>query len=224
MADRPGRAAGRTAAVHHRRPDPRTTVVGSRGPLQVPPARRSGRDQAPLRAAPAAPRARARAGSRGRAAQHHPAPARAYQPRHHLDLPPRHRPRGDHHGRSHAPPPDDVRQRWPPALNQPGQRERRRALPLRPGEASAVPAPVQTVAARPQGACATDREHARIDVRGEARVGGRTYPSPFRASTSRYSYGYSAGPPDAPRLECVAKSRKSRSSAAARSGSSARLA
>ncbi len=50
------------------------------------------------------------------------------------------------------------------------------------------------------------------------------YPSPFRATTSRYSYGYSAGPPRAPRLERVAKSRRSRSSAAARSGSSARLA
>jgi integrase len=85
----------------------------------------------------------------GRAAEHHPAPARARQPRHHIDLPPGHRPGGDHHGRAHAPRADDVRYRRAPALKEPGQRERHRALPLRPGEATAGPALVQTIVARP---------------------------------------------------------------------------
>jgi integrase len=52
-----------------------------------------------------------------RAAEHHPAPARPRQPRHDLDLPPRHRPRGDHRDRPHAPSADDVRQRRPAALS-----------------------------------------------------------------------------------------------------------
>jgi integrase len=96
--------------------------------------------------------ARARTRPRGRATEHHPASARARQPRHHIDLPPGHRPGGDHHGRAHAPRADDVRQRWAPALNQPGQRERQRALPLRPGEASASPALVQTIGSSKPGA------------------------------------------------------------------------
>jgi integrase len=45
----------------HRRPHARATVVSRRGPHRVPPARRPRRSQAPLCAAPAAPRARARA-------------------------------------------------------------------------------------------------------------------------------------------------------------------
>jgi len=42
--------------LHHRRPHPRATLVKRRGPLRVPPARRSGGDQASVRAPPAAPR------------------------------------------------------------------------------------------------------------------------------------------------------------------------
>jgi integrase len=42
------------------------------------------------------PRPRARAGPRRRGAEHHPAPARSRQPRHHLDLPAGHRHRGNH--------------------------------------------------------------------------------------------------------------------------------
>jgi hypothetical protein len=75
------------------------------------PARRSGRRRTSLRAAPAAPRARARARPRGRPAQHHPAPTRPRQSRHHLALRVEDRPRGDHHGRAHAPRADDVRKR-----------------------------------------------------------------------------------------------------------------
>jgi Phage integrase family len=111
-----GRTAGRTAVLHHRRPDPRTTVVRRRRPLGVPPACRPRRRQAPLRAAPAAPRARARARPRGRRAQHHPAPARARQSRHHVDLPARDRPRGDHRHRPDTPRADDVGQRRAAAL------------------------------------------------------------------------------------------------------------
>ena len=90
------------------------------------------RGPAPLRAPPAAPRARARARPRGRAAEHHPAPARACQPRHHLDLSPRHRPRGDHHRRAHTPRADDVRQRRTPALNRPGGAGAPRGAPAPP--------------------------------------------------------------------------------------------
>ena len=55
---------------------------------------------------------RTRSSSPARAsAQHHPARTRPHQPRHHLDLPARHRPRRDHRRRSRWPRPDDVRQR-----------------------------------------------------------------------------------------------------------------
>jgi site-specific recombinase XerD len=42
---------------------------------------------------------------------------RPHQPRHHLDLPPRHRPRRDHRRRPHPPRPNDVGQRRPPTLS-----------------------------------------------------------------------------------------------------------
>ena len=75
----------------------------------------------------------------GRAAEHHSAPARPRQPRHHLDLPPRHPPGRDHRGGAHTPRADDVRQRRDSGSERTrGERERHRALPgLRPGEASA---------------------------------------------------------------------------------------
>jgi hypothetical protein len=79
LAQRPGRTSPRAAVLHDRRPHPRARVVGRRGPLRVPTARRSGGAQASVRAASAAPRARAGARPRGRPAQHHPAPARAHQ-------------------------------------------------------------------------------------------------------------------------------------------------
>jgi hypothetical protein len=76
VAGRKGRAPGRSAVLRHRRPDPRATVVRRGGPLGVPPACRPCGRQAPLCAAPATPRACARARPRGGRAQHHPAPAR----------------------------------------------------------------------------------------------------------------------------------------------------
>jgi Phage integrase family len=66
----------------------------------------------------------------GRAAEHHPAPARAHQPRHHEHLPPGHRPGGDHHGGADTAGADDVRQRRAAALTNCGKRERLAALPL----------------------------------------------------------------------------------------------
>jgi integrase len=75
---------GPAPVLRDRRGDPRPSVVGRGGACRVPPARRPSRCQAQVRPARAAPRARPRAGPRGRAAQHHPTPARARQPRHHL--------------------------------------------------------------------------------------------------------------------------------------------
>ena len=117
VAERTGRAAGRAAVLHHRRPDSRAAVVGHRGALRVPPAGRPGGCPAQVRAASAPPRARARARPRGRAAEHHPAPARACKSRHDVDLPPGDRPRREHRGRAHAPRGDDVRQRRAAALS-----------------------------------------------------------------------------------------------------------
>ena len=74
----------RAAVLHHRRPHPRAALGERRGPPRAAPARHPSRRPAPVRAAPAAPRARARARPRRRPAQHHPAPARPHQPRHHL--------------------------------------------------------------------------------------------------------------------------------------------
>jgi Phage integrase family len=63
-----------------------------------------------LRSASAPARPRCRNGPRRRTARRHPAPARPQQPRHHLDLPPRHRQRRDH---QHGP--------RPPRTDDPGQ-------------------------------------------------------------------------------------------------------
>jgi Phage integrase family len=102
----------------------------------VPTPRGRGRRQAPVRAAPAAPRACPRARRRGRAPQHHPAPARPRQSRHDVDLPPRDRPRGDHRHRAHAPGSDDVRQRRVTALIESPRPTSgsATALPLRPAK------------------------------------------------------------------------------------------
>jgi hypothetical protein len=62
VAQRTDGAPGRAAVLHHRRAHARTTVVGRRGSQRKAPARASRRSQASLRAAPAAPRARARTG------------------------------------------------------------------------------------------------------------------------------------------------------------------
>jgi hypothetical protein len=83
----------------------------------------------------AAPRARHRTGARGRASEHHPAPARPRQPRHDVDLPPRNRSRGDHRHRPHAPGADDDRQRRPAPLTETQPSGSATALPLRQARA-----------------------------------------------------------------------------------------
>jgi integrase len=87
LARRARRAPGGPAVLRDRRPYSRSALVSCRGPHRVSPARRRGRRQAPLRAAPAAPRARGRARPRGRVGERHPAPARSRQSRHHQHLP-----------------------------------------------------------------------------------------------------------------------------------------
>jgi len=66
------------------------------------------RRPASLRATSAPPRPRRRDGSRGCAASSDPAAARPQQPRHHLDLPARHRQRRDHRHRPRPPRADDL--------------------------------------------------------------------------------------------------------------------
>jgi integrase len=91
--------------------------VVSRGSAQrVPSRRRARRGAASVGAAPVAPRSRARARQRGCAVEHHSAPAGTSESRHHVDLSPGHRPRGDHRRGAHAPRTDDVRQRQTQAL------------------------------------------------------------------------------------------------------------
>lgn len=58
--------------------------------------RGGGRRPTPLRAAPAAPCTRSRDGARRRPIDCHPTPTRPHQPRHHIDLPARHRQRRNH--------------------------------------------------------------------------------------------------------------------------------
>jgi hypothetical protein len=84
-----------SALLRHRRPDARARVVSRRRSRSVAPTRRPRRGPAPLRGAPAPPRVCGRTGSRRRAAQHHPAPARPPRSRRYLDLPAGHRPRRD---------------------------------------------------------------------------------------------------------------------------------
>ena len=103
-------------AVRHQRPDARAPLVDRRRTRGAAPHGRRGRGPAPLRAAPAPPRPRRRDGSRRRAADRHPAPARPQQPRHHLRLPPRHRQRRDHRDRPRPPRADDPGQRIAAAL------------------------------------------------------------------------------------------------------------
>ena len=103
------RAAGRAAVLRRQRRHARAAVGGRRRPHRAAPRRPRGRRAATLRAAPAAPRARRRDGPRGRAADRHPAPARAHQPRHHLDLPARHRQHRDHRHRPRPPRADGPR-------------------------------------------------------------------------------------------------------------------
>jgi hypothetical protein len=68
--------------------------------------------QAAVRTPPAAPRPRRRARPRRGAAQGHPAPVGAYQPRRHVDQSARHRQRRDRRHRARPQGADDPRQHW----------------------------------------------------------------------------------------------------------------
>lgn len=171
VAERTGPAAGWAVVLHHRRPDLRTAVVRRCGPRRVQAPRGQDGRQAPARSASAAPRARAGAGPRGRVVEHHPAPSRPRQPRHHVDPPPRDRRRGDHHRRAHSAPADDVRQRPAQGLNRPVQRERNTALPLRLGNrapcARASMQPRLVHSRRRKGHVADARSQAKPEARAQ---------------------------------------------------------
>src|SRR5215218_3341345 len=91
---------------------------------------REARGASALCAAPAPPRACRRDGPRRRAVDRHPTPARPYQPRHHLDLSPRHRQHRDHRHRPRAPRADGPRPQLAEHLN-PAARRRRRCASVR---------------------------------------------------------------------------------------------
>jgi hypothetical protein len=101
-----------------------------RGELR--PVRRSGGGQASLRAAPTAPRTRARTGPRGVPLNIIQRTARARQPRHDLHLLARDRPRGDHRRRPRPEGADDVGQRRVATLSDCNTSGSAPALPLRP--------------------------------------------------------------------------------------------
>ena len=108
-APRP-RASDRPTVRCRQRPHARAAVV-SRRRAHPAPANRGGRRRAStLRAPSATPRARGRDGPRGRPADRHPATARPPQPRHHLDLSPRHRQRRNHRHRPRSPSADGSRE------------------------------------------------------------------------------------------------------------------
>jgi hypothetical protein len=104
------------AAVHRHGADAWTGMVSRRRAHRAAPRRRAGRCAQALRAASAPSRARRRDGPRGPAADRHPTPARAHQPRDHFDLSPAHRQHGDHRHRPRAPPADGPGRRNAPPL------------------------------------------------------------------------------------------------------------
>jgi hypothetical protein len=96
LAQCAGRTSGRAAVLHHRRPHPRATVVKRRGPLRVPPARRSGGGSGVSELALDDFERDALAGKLQRVrvpqlVRREPTPTSA----HDVDLPPGNRPRGD---------------------------------------------------------------------------------------------------------------------------------
>ena len=96
MARAPHPSARRSVVLRAARPDTRSTVRASRNPRPAPRHRRGSRSQAPVRAAPAAARARGRDVPRGGPAAGHPATARSCRPRDHHGLSPRDRQHRDH--------------------------------------------------------------------------------------------------------------------------------
>ena len=92
LARSPPEDAGRPAVLRVGRPHARARVVRGRGPGGALPTCGPCGRPAPLRAPSAPARTCDRARARGRAAEHHPTPARPPEPRRDLHLPARHRP------------------------------------------------------------------------------------------------------------------------------------
>jgi hypothetical protein len=111
VARRARHTAARSVVLRHQRAHARTPVDHQRGACRAAARRRSSRRPPTVRASSAAPRPRGRDGPRGRAADRHPAPARAQQPRDHLGLSTGHRQRRNHRNGPLPPRPDDSGQR-----------------------------------------------------------------------------------------------------------------
>jgi hypothetical protein len=195
------------------------------GPRRVPPARRPGRCQAPLRAAPAAPCTRRRARPRTRAAERHPAPARARESRHDLDLPRGHRHRRHHRHGPRATRPDDVGQRRTPDLKD--RRREHPGAPARPG-ASRASAPLARHA-RSSSQVGPCRPSQSVSVAsGRSKRCAKTAPWPRRRSLalracSSSSAGVSWRPAEALGPERSGSSRPPCESRSMRMGSRSRL-
>jgi hypothetical protein len=172
VADRAPRAARRAAVLHHRRAHSRATLVGRRGSLRAAPAGGARRCPPSVRAAPAAPRPRHRARPRGRPAEHHPASTRARESRHDLDLPPRHRPRGDHRRRPRPPCADDVCQRRAAPLNAASPSGSAASAPASPGPKQACePFPLTLAGLVPSEHLVWSSRHARSGMRSGSSPG-----------------------------------------------------
>jgi hypothetical protein len=151
VAGGPRRAARRPAVVRAYGADPRPRLVAGRRPRATPPHGSACRGPATLRTAPAPPRPRRRDGTRGRPADRHPTPTRPHQPRHHLDLPARHRQRRDHRHRPRPPPARGAGEQHAAALTA-------RPLPVAVRSATAVTSraePVRQFHTRARGACSS---------------------------------------------------------------------
>ena len=107
------RFAARAVVLRDRRSDLRTSVVSQRCAGRAAPPRAQGRNQAPVRTPPAAPRARRRAPARRDPAAADPAPARPLAPVNDRHLPGGDQHRGNHLDRTRKTRTDDARQRRP---------------------------------------------------------------------------------------------------------------
>jgi hypothetical protein len=165
-ANAPGCPSGRCSASSTA--PPAAALVGRRGPQRAPAPRCDCGRPASVRAAPAAPRARARAGARGRAAQHHPVASSGIETSARRRSTCRDRSRGDHRRRVRPTRADDVRQRrtqaltWAMACTSGSPHV---ALPLIPGEASAWTRATESSGARPPGSATTGRHLSTAPMR-----------------------------------------------------------
>src|SRR4051794_16506310 len=102
--------------LRDQRPYARASLAARTGSRDGAPTCRPRRGAPALCPAPTPPRPRHRVGPRRRSPQRHPTPTRPRQPRDHLDLPARHRPRRNHPNRPRTARTDDPRQRRPRAF------------------------------------------------------------------------------------------------------------